>query len=233
MRSQISMWMLTKFAMVFFISALALILFAFVKTESETLCSSQAETVAKSVSQGINSVLNLPAEDYRVIVPLESSLSIGRSDFVRYSVNITNLATGKIAVLGTKVSTGSFSIYVRADAKGCDSGSSSPYENMVVHLIGQDRGIKNIGGTDRTVLQLFPSHPYQKSYYAVIIKCREKYWPPPTASVKTPLKHLFVIDCKKSNVEECDKLDTAYIDKCCGWSGDWSIIRNNALCNGE
>ncbi|VVB67746.1 Uncharacterised protein [Candidatus Norongarragalina meridionalis] len=197
-RGQIALWMLTKFAMIFFIGALALILLGMSSREQTGLCDEQSGRVESSISGAVVQVLSSPIEDERKVYPFEPSLSFGRSDFELYSVNITKHVTDE---------TKSFIVDVLPRSPTCKaSGSVGIDADVKVHLSGSRLSQSSEGPR----LTLEPSNAKARSYYLVIIKCATKKWPTE--------RHLFLQDCTSNNPAECITLETDTIAACCGWT---------------
>jgi len=197
-RGQIALWMLTKFAMIFFIGALALILLSMSSHEQSGLCDEQAQRVENSISGSLTQVLSSPIEDERKVYPFESSLSVGRADFELYSVNITKHVSGDAST---------FVIDVLPKSPTCKAaGSIGIDSDVVVHFSGPRR----YGTAEGPRLTLEPSSAKQRSYYLVVIKCSEKKWPAG--------KHIYLEDCIANNPAECITLETESIAACCGWT---------------
>jgi len=170
--------MLTRFAMVFFIMSLALIVLMFSSTEQKGLCRTQAELAARQIASSINQVLTSPAEDERKLIPLVAALNVGEQDMARYTVNITKRYDSKTLVIG-----------VAAQSKECVAFQSVGYGNITEdnvkfvpshnppgmsededpHLIKESFGA-NVFKT----LQLTPSTPSDRTSYLVVLKCRDK-----------------------------------------------------------
>ncbi|PIO06168.1 hypothetical protein COT29_02415 [Candidatus Micrarchaeota archaeon CG08_land_8_20_14_0_20_59_11] len=197
-RSQIALWMLTKFAMIFFIGALALILLGMSSREQSGLCDEQAGRVTSSVSGALVQVLSSPIEDERKVYPFETSLSVGRSDFELYTVNITKHTVGDAR---------SIVIDVLPRSPTCKaSGSIGIDSDVVVHFSGPRR----YDTPEGPCLTLEPSSAKQRSYYLVVIKCSTKRWPAE--------QHVYLDDCTFNNPAECITLETESIAACCGWT---------------
>ena len=80
--------MLSKFAILFFILALAIFLFTVSQSEKSGLCSVEAGSQAQIISNSISNVLNNPIEDQQLVVKLPSAITLG-SGLSAYLVNIT------------------------------------------------------------------------------------------------------------------------------------------------
>jgi len=198
-RGQIAMWMLTKFAMIFFIGALALILLSVADIEKEGLCNVAAERTNKMITSAFIQVLNSPVEDERRIIPLESSLSIGKEDLARYEVNITLFEYGGRREL--RIETG----VAKAD---CGTGSRVPLEPDE-ELLEVQMGDED----DAPYFTLNPSKPSRnqekRSRFLVIIKCRDK--------CTGATEYLLVQDCKQDDPARCIQFDGEGPKQYCGW----------------
>lgn len=196
-KSQIALWMLTKFAMVFFILALAVILLGIANSEKEGLCSGRAQALASGIRADLVNVLSSPMEDERKVISLERVLSIGKEDFARYEINITSHNP-------TSSSPSLIIDVAPLNSKECRGGSSLGYErDVTINLKGGQISQSTAG----EALTLTPSSPDSQSYYLVLIKCRTKEWPPD--------RNLFIEDCKRSNPDECYTF--ASFPEECGW----------------
>lgn len=196
-----AMWMLTKFAMIFFIMALAALLMSFVDIEREGLCNSQAARVTEAVSGALIQVINSPVEDERKVLPLESALSTGKSEFERYEIKI----------IDHESSTGDHEFRVEVDAANpqCGMGKAIPYDaGIILHFAGKNP-IDDEGNPLEGIL-VEPSNSKSRSRYIIIIKCSEKNYP--------SRKYLFIEDCKQDDPMECLSLDSGQVDALCGWS---------------
>ena len=211
--------MLTKMAMLFFIIALALILTGFGNVQRKDICSAQASFVAQSISGTISNVVNSPVEDERKLLALESTLSVGKTDYERYEINLLKISASGSA--GQRA--GSFSITTKPPASEtvtsptqcsqneCCGGSSTPFENLDVRLSSDTSGrSKDISAGELLVLQ--PSNPAARSRFLVVIKCREKK--PVTFP---PKAFLFIEDCTRDSGDQCMGFDSEAVDRECGF----------------
>ena len=176
MKNQIELSMLTRFAMVFFIMSLALIVLMFSSTEQKGLCRTQAELAARQIASSINQVLTSPAEDERKLIPLVAALNVGEQDMARYTVNITQRHDLKTLVIG-----------VAAQSKECVAFQSVGYgdvaqDNVLFqpsHVPSDQTDSKHLmeerfGSEVFKTLQLTPSTPSDRTSYLVVLKCRDK-----------------------------------------------------------
>lgn len=178
---QIAMWMLTKFAMIFFIGALALILFAVADIEKEGLCNVSAQRTNKNIANSLIQMLSSPVEDERRIIPLESSLSIGSEDLAKYEINITEYENEGKGIRELRIET-------TVKTRDCGSKTRVPIklENLEIILID---------GDDAPAFTLNPSKKGDRSKFLVVIKCRDK--------INGSKHSLLLQDCKHDNPAEC------------------------------
>jgi hypothetical protein len=167
-KSQIELSMLTRFAMVFFIISLAAIMLLFSNSEQRGLCKTQAQLTASQISSSINQVLVSPAEDERKVIPLESALSIGQRDRAQYTVKITD-----------RPSASSLSVGVESVGKDCSAFQSVGYDpNVFLTLQGTEPSMvvaeSFSGEPDLTTLVLNPSAPSKRTFYLIVLKCKQK-----------------------------------------------------------
>ncbi len=170
--------MLTRFAMVFFIMSLALIVLLFSSAEQKGLCQTQAELTARQIASSINQVLTSPAEDERKLIPLVAALNVGERDRARYIVNITKNTRSKTLVIG-----------VATNSKDCIAFQSVGYgdvaeDNVKFVPSRNPPGISEVddphlitesfGANVFKTLQLTPSNPSDRSSYLVVLRCKEK-----------------------------------------------------------
>lgn len=194
-RGQIALWMLTKFAIVFFIIALSLVMLNFANAERDNLCSTQARVMALSVASSFDNLFNSPVEDERKVMPLEMALSVGRDNLARYS----------IILLNKQKSGGGGNIVITVNTSaGCVGVASSSYGAKI-----RFNGLP----ADKPVL----INPSQGDYvdlakYLILMKCKPKFIGMDN--------YVFVEACKNENPDTCQRLDTGGIEKCCGWA--WS-----------
>ncbi|MCX6767546.1 MAG: hypothetical protein NTY90_02330 [Candidatus Micrarchaeota archaeon] len=211
MRSQIALWMLTKMAMLFFIIALALFATTLGNIQRTSMCSNQAYSVAQAVGGVINNVINSPMEDERKIFALESSLSIGKTDFQRYAINILKVTeSGGIG----NPETGFFSILVRpfseetaakfdCTTNECCGRSNVPFENFIVDMHSNAGSARNPGTQTGEVLVAEPSNPQGRSRFLVVIKCKTKQIP--------TQNYLVIEDCTREIGTDCLNFETVRV----------------------
>ncbi|HIH20748.1 TPA: hypothetical protein HA244_05770 [Candidatus Micrarchaeota archaeon] len=214
-RGQIEMSVLTRFAMVFFIMALAAIMLMFSNREQRGLCTTQAELNAQQIASSINQVLTSPSEDERLVIPIVAALSVGERDRARYTVTITKRPSQKI-----------FSIGVSTESKDCSGFQSVGYGQMEEgNIFFQSRlntpahvVIETFGGESLDMLKLTPSLPTDRTSYLIVLKCKHKTF--------NGAEYLYLQNCNYAppgetsvSPEQCLKLDNADIDKpeACGF----------------
>ena len=180
-KSQIELSMLTRFAMVFFIMALASIMLMFSSTEQKGLCKTQAELTASQIASSINQILVSPSEDERKVIPLISALSVGEKDRQRYVVNITKRTGSSPGTSGSDLNT--LVVSVGAEYKECIAAQSVGLSNIApgnVAFQTRDTALSDhtysekFGTATYEGLQLTPSNPKDRTSYLIIVKCKEK-----------------------------------------------------------
>jgi len=209
-KGQIALWMLTKFAMIFFILALALVLLGYSGVEKKNLCVTRAQGLASAIRSSIANVLTAPVEDERKVIPLERVLSIGESDYVKYKIKITNLQASGGSQSGTSQSNQLVIEVLPTGAKECNGGGNVPYPTGTTMVFG------GTAAENKEELELDPYGGIggvDRSWYLVILKCKTKYWP--------PKEYIYLEDCKNQNPNTC--LDFESVEKCCGWPGEDNV----------
>ena len=163
-RGQIALWMLTKFAMVFFIILLAAMLVSFSDAQKESICRTQAQSMARNIASTVANVINSPVEDERKVFTLESSLSVGKSQLERYIINITNIRSA------SEPKTGSLVVHVKSGS-GCEGYARAPYDAslVLVEPVAMQSRWAHEGN-----LTLKPSDLQRRDYYFIMAKCRPK-----------------------------------------------------------
>ncbi len=197
-KGQIALWMLTKFAMIFFILALALVLLGYSGIEKKNLCVTRAQGLANAIRSSIANVLTAPVEDERKVIPLERVLSIGESDYVKYAIKITNL-------VGQSDQPNSLVIEVLpTGAKDCNGGGNVAYPKEAKIVFGGSKA------ADKEALEFDPYGKVEgvdRSWYLVILKCKTKYWPSE--------EYVYLENCKNQDPSKCINFES--VQKCCGW----------------
>ncbi len=165
-RGQIALWMLTKFAMVFFLIMLAAIMVSFSDAQKESICRSQAQSMARNIAATLTNVINSPVEDERKVFALESSLSVGKAQLERYTINITNIPSSDPDSPGT----GSMVIHVNSGS-GCEGFARAVYDKSIILTTPNTFLSRWQGGAS---LELKPSDLRKRDYYLIMAKCRPK-----------------------------------------------------------
>lgn len=197
--------MLTRFAMVFFIMALAVIMLMFSHNEQKGLCQTQADLTAVQIASSITQVLTSPAEDERKVIPLIAALSVGENDQARYTVSIIKRESSKEIIVG-----------VTTESKDCRSYQSVGYGNAEVQfqnskwippgLSDPHQTTEAFGTQNFPALALTPSDVRDRSSYLVVIRCQEKKF--------NPTKYLYFQNCNfgggatSVNPNSCLRLDS-------------------------
>ncbi|GEM_PF-1065245 len=163
-RGQIALWMLTKFAMVFFIILLAAMLVSFSDAQKESICRTQAQSMARNIASTLANVINSPVEDERKVFTLESSLSVGKIQLERYTINVTNIPSA------TEPKTGSLVVDV-ISGSGCKGGARAPYDASLTLV---DPAALLSRWNPEKPLELKPSDLQRRDYYLIMVKCRPK-----------------------------------------------------------
>lgn len=215
MRGQIELFALTKFAMLFFIFGLALILVSYGDREKNALCSSRGELIAKGIGSAFTQVINSPAEDERKVFPLEAALATGQDSFSKYNVSIVDRNNGVQKMLVIRVNSASTNCFGGASA-GYPSGLTLHYEAPLFDSEHQEPVLTG-PAAGSTMLWLMPSELYEKrSRYLILIKCSAKQL---IGSDTVPKKHLFIQDCAgpDPNPDHCLSLNDAQVNLVCGY----------------
>jgi len=229
-RGDMALWMLTKFAMLFFIFALAYIVFRLGAFHEKDVCQTQSRVISDGIASRISQVVFSPVEDERRVYSFESAIRLGQG-VGRYSVEMTLYGRGEKQLL---------SIWTRATGTQgkCEAANSVTIGNPAIAYvkpIGEDRSQMEQWKNRETDASadpkrlLKPSETttfYEKSRYLVIIKCSSKV----LDANGQPRKYLFIENCAQQDPELCIKFlaiqGTDTISQCCGWpprdfSGDW------------
>jgi len=203
-----ALWILTKFAMLFFIFALAAILLQMSLVQQSSACATQAGDAAHGITSKISQVVFSPSEDERQTYSLVGALPVG-SNGVRYGINITyRVLASANGNAGLYITLGSLS-EVYCDA-GTNIGLGGPgnYEVVFVSPFGMEKAVAG------SVLRLTPSagsEGLKKSRYVVILKCGQK--------APGGRKYLFIQDCHQEDLADCNELnfESTTVKTCCGW----------------
>jgi hypothetical protein len=204
-----ALWILTKFAMLFFIFALAAVLLQMSLTTQSSACKTQAYDSASGITSKISQVIFSPSEDERQTYSLVSALPVGSGNGVRYGVNITyRVMQSAGGDAGLYITLGSLSEVDCSAGTRIGLGAPGGFEAVFVSPAGMDKA------RDGSVLRLTPSEGVEqlkKSRYVIILKC----------SQKSPggRRYLFIQDCHQEAASGCNELnfDSAVVKTCCGW----------------
>lgn len=169
---------LSRIAMIFFIGALAAILFSATTTQKNSICKFQSAGVAFHVADQINQVLNSPLEDERRIVPLDIALSVGGEQTLGYELTINKTEAAEFTRL-------IFVVRPRGYI-ACEGAYNIPVDKrFTIHM----------PTTSDDFLLSQPSALTQKSYALIVMKCRSK---------RAPFdRHLIINDCKFQTQDKC------------------------------
>ncbi len=207
LRSQMAMWILTKFALIFFIVSLFAIIFVFEQNERAKVCDVQVQRIADGIIGRLAQILDSPVEDEQRSYIFEGGIQLAGPDRTRYWVNVTNRIPlsepnkGKIVVE-----------VVPAGVRGCMGSSVVNYVDKEVNLIGTRTDSRTIAGFKDEVLMLSPSDVQEnkRSYYLISIKCGEKKF--------GGRKYLFIQDCLQLDSNACLSFNTDVVNTACGFS---------------
>lgn len=203
-RCQIALFILTKFAMLFFIFSLAALVMVFGNRQRDNICEDEANRIARAVASSIAYVINSPVEDERKIYALEPSLAVGREDFERYVIKITHHNSTKL-----------FSIEVAPAAYGaCSGGAQVKYpEGLVIEFYSDPEktgeqvepgGVARVQTQSKASLAIHPSgHPKNwrwRSFFLIVMKCGTKEWP--------KADYLFIQSCEDRDAGRCMNFDS-------------------------
>ncbi len=206
LKGDMSLWILTKFAMIFFIFALALIITFFGKLQQEQVCSEQAGLAAKTIASRISQVVYAPVEDERRVYKMPPAIQLGEGR-ARYELNIT--------LIGETADDKFLSIQLRpiGTTLSCGGGNavSVPKTNVVFVDPGNSKTLKDPSSSIDSPLEMHPSElenpATTRSKYLVVLKCSRKILPANS--------YLYLHNCVREKEEECLKL--VDVDTCCGW----------------
>ncbi|MEW5955010.1 MAG: hypothetical protein AB1626_00545 [Candidatus Micrarchaeota archaeon] len=211
-RSQIELSMLTRFAMIFFIVSLAALMLGLSNREKAQLCSTQASSMASSIASQITQVITSPVEDEKKIFPLSGSLAVGKDEYSRYQIIITNKPPAR------ENASGYLLIEVRPASGGLECRTTVPvYYDEKQFETSQGDPIRLVSASaDRVnetelgrALTLEPSiRGRERSWFLNMIKCRPKL-----VGLKTLL---WIEDCNYEDPARC--MNFSSLDNCCGWA---------------
>lgn len=163
-RGQIALWMLTKFAMVFFIILLAAIMVTYSDTQKEAICRTQAQAMARNLAATLTNVINSPVEDERKVFALQSSLSVGKKQLERYIINVTNIPSERDPGAGSLV------VHVKSGS-GCEGYASAAYDSGLV--LANPNSLLSAWAPHQDLV-LKPSDLQRRDYYLIMVKCKPK-----------------------------------------------------------
>ena len=205
----LALWILSKFAMLFFIFALAAILLQMSVMQQKSACGPQASDSVDSITSKVSQVIFSPSEDERQTYSLINDIPVG-DNYELYEINITFRKSQDQDRL--EIDLGSLSDASCTDGKYISLGASGYY---TVVFVSPNGPVKAQPGS---MLHLTPSAAMDpatlpKSMYVIILKCSQK-----AANGK---KYLFIQDCHKASLADCTDLnfDADTIQNCCGWGG--------------
>ena len=203
--------MLSKFAILFFILALAIFLFTVSETEKSGLCSTEAGAQSTLITNSISSVLNNPVEDQQLVVKLPPAITLG-SGLSAYTINVT--------LIQQQNSPSIINVQSQSTQVGCSSQQSVFFpNNTIVNFFNDGNPVSSIlSGTNiqQTVLTAYPSGLNTRTYFFIIIKCTSKQH-----SASPP--YLFVIECSNQIASKCSgygiyNTNNVNINSACGFS---------------
>lgn len=155
---------MTKFAMVFFIILLAGIMISFSDTQKTAICRTQAQSMANNIASTLSNVINSPVEDERKVVSFVSSLSVGKSQLERYTINVTNIPAQN------DPKTGSLVVHVLS-GMGCEGYARASYDKTMTIMDPTTLSSRWNAGLS---LEMRPSDIQKRDYYLIIAKCKPK-----------------------------------------------------------
>jgi len=205
--------MLTRFAMIFFIVSLAAIMLGLSNREKAQLCMTQSASMASSIASQVAQVITSPVEDERKIFPLTGSLAIGKEEYSRYEITLTNKPPARAGETG----------YILVEVKPI--GTSECRTTVPVYYDdSQLDALTLVGQTNETALGtalvLEPSkRTGARSWFLTVMKCKPKY-----VGLKT---RLWIEDCRNDDPRTC--MNFSAVDNCCGWS--WMQTRTSPDCS--
>jgi len=209
--------MLTRFAMIFFIVSLAALMLGLSNREKAQLCATQSASTASSIASQIAQVITSPVEDERKIFPLAGSLAVGKEEFSRYEIVLTNKPPATSGERG----------YVLVEVKPI--GTSECRTTVPVYYDGsQLDALTLMGETNETALGtalvLEPSkRTGARSSFLTVLKCKPKY-----TGFKT---QLWIEDCRNNDPRAC--MNFSSVDNCCGWGWMTAGSPNPRGCPGR
>ncbi|HLC47678.1 MAG TPA: hypothetical protein VJI13_01265 [Candidatus Norongarragalinales archaeon] len=202
------MWILTKFALLFFIIGLFSIIFMFEQRARANTCDMQVQRIADSIAGRLAQILDSPVEDEQRSFPFEIGLQLGQNDVGRYYVNITDRQ-----IRGT--TKGIILVDVApSNVRNCQGFAKVDYSDKNVTLDSIRTYQKTLSRYEDRIIQLNPSDldDAKRTYYLTMIKCSEK--------VYQGRKYLYIQDCNQKDFKACWSFDEvgSVIDQTCGFN---------------
>ncbi|MFA6048848.1 MAG: hypothetical protein WC792_02800 [Candidatus Micrarchaeia archaeon] len=203
LKGDMSLWILTKFAMIFFIFALALIITFFGKIQQEQSCGQSADLMAKAISSRISQVLYAPVEDERRVYKMPPAIQLGEGR-ARYEMNLTRI--------GGDIADQFMSISLRPLGMSISCGGGDQVSLAGTNVVFVDphnvKQLQDLAGEDYLVLHPSELEDFsKKSRFLVVLKCSTKKYP--------PQKYLYLHDCASDEEPGCIKMSD--VEGCCGW----------------
>lgn len=201
------MWILTKFALIFFIMSLFAIIFMFEQNERANLCTQQVQKVADGIANRLEQIIDSPVEDEQRSFVFEGGIPLGSRDVTRYYVNISKSEvqgepdTGRILI--DAVPTG---------VKGCFGRATVPYIKKKLTLDSPYRFItRTVSKYKEDIITLSPSDldENKRTFFLIAIKCGSKTYPPE--------KFLFIQDCTHRDPNDCWSFEADAVNQSCGF----------------
>jgi len=219
MERGIELWILSKFAFIFFLFALLALMVTFSTREKSAICSETVQNIAERIAAKISQVVSSPVEDERGVIPLETSIQLA-SGRERYSINFTyiNITKPERFIINVKK-------IPESPADPCTGGASAilPVNNTpTVNILSGRKNTTTVEGGKLNWFPVTPSDPDHRDRYLVVIRCGEKCsrtgnvstctagaWPPP--------RYLIVDACTQENPDMCLPLNSTDVGKLCGF----------------
>lgn len=198
---------MTKMAMIFFISALGIILLIFGGFTRTGLCASSAESASNRIASAINQIINSPLEDERRVVPVEPALAIGESKSSRYTLNVTNRVLGDASRPFNQLLISAQSSF----DSSCKGGVAVAYpkelqQNNRIFLLSPRSQTTPSSEFRQTIIlkpSILSSEPdfLLRTRHVVVMKC--------TSKTVARDKYLFIQDCTEDDSDDCVKFTSA------------------------
>lgn len=196
-RGAIALWMLTKFAMLFFLAALTLVIANFAFREKSALCVSEANRLNYEIASRVKQILDSPSKDERRVLALSPSLKLS-SGGTRYYMKLTKLDKRDTLIFDL-MEGGPELTYAQ-----CKTATSIPLAGVTLDITGWSKG------DEGRYTIIYPSDPdfTKRPRYVILIKCSTKEYPPKT--------HLFIFPCTHTNPDLCPQFDHSRVKNTCG-----------------